>query len=407
MLLKLAIRNLFRNRRRSLVTMLAIMAGFASVNLFGGYIANVFAGLQRQAIQGENLGHLTVARSGYFEQGNISQEDYILNGDEINRIVGLLGGMGSMEFVSPRLSLSGLISDGELSTIFIGDALVRTDLRRIRKDFRPERGGFLAEENSLGIVVAQNLAEALALEPGSTAVLFSSTLTGQANAYDVDIIDTYDTGNAATNDKSIILPLELARNLLATDGAESLTVVLKDTMATEAVRKELEVLFAEQGLMLEVRTWEQLSSFYRQVRNLFNMIFSFIFSIVLIIVVMSIINTMSMVVVERTREIGTLRSLGMQRGRVLQLFSLEGFMIAVAGCSIGLLVTFGMGALVNAAEFTYTPPNSSSPVRLLVDFKPTLILGSLAALSAFAIASSILPARRAARSGITDSLRHV
>ncbi len=407
MLVKLALRNLFRNRRRSVVTILAIMAGFAAVNLFGGYIANVFAGLQRQAIQGEKLGHLTIARNGYFEQGNISQEDYVLTGEEVTQIYKLLADNPRIEFISQRLTLSGLISDGEYSTIFIGDAIVRSDLLRLRKDFKPERGGFLDESNAIGIAVAENLADALSLEKGSNAVLFSSTLSGQANAYDVDIVDIYDTGNAATNDKAIILPLELARNLLATDGAESLTVVLTDAGLTESTKQMLNQRFAQAGLKLEVKSWQELSSFYRQVKNLFNMIFSFIFTIVLVIVVMSIVNTMSMVVVERTREIGTLRAIGMQKERVMALFSLEGLLISIVGCLLGLVVTTAVGTAVNIAEFTYTPPNSSSSVRLLINFEAPLIIGSLAALTLFSVVSSMLPARRASKADITEALRHV
>jgi putative ABC transport system permease protein len=407
MLLKLALRNLFRNRRRSIITILAITSGFASINLFGGYISNVFGGLQRQAIQGENLGHLTIARTGYFEHGGISQEDFVLSSYELDKIKALLNDIPEIELASPRLSLNGLISNGELSTIFIGNAIVHTDLKRIRKDFRPERAGFLDESNPNGVVVAKNLADALNIKKGGTAVLFASTLSGQANAYDVDIVDVFDTGNAATNDKAIILSMDLARNLLNTQGADRLTIVLKNAAETKAVQKKLTMLFEKNNISLEVRSWEQLSSFYRQVKSLFNMIFSFIFSIVLIIVVMSIVNTMSMIVVERTREIGTLRSLGMQKSRVLSLFSLEGFLIGLAACLLGLVVTFVVGSLVNLAEFSYIPPNSSSPVRLLINFEPTLILISLIALSLFAVISSIIPARNAAKACITNSLRHV
>ncbi|MCH9692279.1 MAG: FtsX-like permease family protein [Gammaproteobacteria bacterium] len=400
-------RNLTRNRSRSLAIILAISAGFAAINLFGGYIANVFSGLQRQAIEGEKLGHLTIARSGYFERGGINQEDFILSTEEISRITTLVMQFAEVELVSPRLSLSGLISDGDLSTIFIGDALVRTDLQHIRKEIRPQRGGFLQPGNPFGISVSKNLAQALALEPGSSAVLFTSTLAGQANAYDVDIIDIYDTGTAATNDKAILLSLELARNLLTTEGAERLTVVLNSAAVTEMVKVRMKNLFAEQGLDLEVRTWESLSAFYQQVKNLFNLIFSFIFSIVLVIVVMSIMNTMSMVVIERTREIGTLRSLGMQRWRVLGMFSLEGLLIALVGCALGLLIVLSVGSVVNIGGLSYTPPSASSPVRLLVDFKPLLLFGSMTMLSVFAIVSSFIPARRAANTDITNALRHV
>jgi len=245
------------------------------------------------------------------------------------------------------------------------------------------------------------------MEKGSTGVLFTSTLTGQANAFDVDVVDIYDTGNASTNDKAIILPLQLARDLLQTEGAQRLTVMLKDGSQAKVVQQQLIQLFAEQGLNYEVKNWEELSAFYGQVKGLFNMIFSFIFAIVSVIVIMSIINTMSMIIVERTREIGTLRSLGMQKIDVLSLFSIEGLLIGICGCVVGLLITLLVGVSINASGFSYIPPNSSSPVLLLVNFESPIILGTLIALSLFTVLSSLVPARRAAESEITDALRHI
>jgi putative ABC transport system permease protein len=407
MLMTLAFRNLSRNRRRTIATVLAIALGFMSVALFGGYITNVYSGLSRQAIQGEKLGHLTIAKPGYFSLGNINQENYIFTSGDQAKIRATIGSMEGVELISPRLSISGLVSNGEQSTIFIGDGIVRNDLRRIRKDFRPESGGFLDEKNPVGVALSRNLAKALELQKGETGVLFVSTLSGQANALDFDVVDVYDTGNAATNDKAVILPFDMAQTLLDTQGAERITVVLSDESKTAAVREKIIESLGKAGLNVEIKTWEELSSFYRQVRNLFNMIFSFIFSIVLVIVIMSIINTMSMVVMERTREIGTLRSIGMQRGSLVRLFAFEGFLLGLIGCAAGLALTIAIGSALNAAEFTYTPPNSSSQVRLLIDFEPRIIAVALVALCLFSIASSFVPARKSAHANITEALRYV
>jgi len=137
------------------------------------------------------------------------------------------------------------------------------------------------------------------------------------------------------------------------------------------------------------------------------MIFSFIFAIVVIIAFMSIVNTMSMVVIERTREIGTLRSIGMQRPAVMWLFSFEGLLLALVGCALGLVILFGVGGLINMSGLTYVPPNSSTPVRLLVNFPPAVIFAALGAVILFTVLASIAPARRAANASISESLRHV
>lgn len=407
MLLTMAWRNLRRNGRRSLVTILAICFGFAAITLFGGYIANVFEGLKRQAIEGETLGHLTVAKKDYFEIGMTNPEDFVFTGEEVTAMTELLAKDPDIALVSPRLSLRGLASNGRTSVIFIGDAIVRTDYGKIRKDFRPERGGMLDTADAYGIVVAENLAKALDLEKGDGIILFASTIDGQANALDFNIVDMYNTGNAATNDKAVIVPFESASRLLDTTGAERLTLMFKDGVDIEAKQEAIAALLQNAGYVVDVRSWEQLSAFYKQVRNLFTMIFSFIFSIVVIIAFMSIVNTMSMVVIERTREIGTLRSIGMHRFAVMRLFSLEGLLLALAGCAFGLLILFGVGGAINLAGMTYVPPNSSTPVLLLVNFPAAIISIALAAIVLCTVLASIAPARRAARASISESLRHV
>lgn len=405
MLLKMAWRNLSRNRRRSLVTIVAIAFGVASVTLFGGYVANVYSGLARQAIHGEKLGHLTVAKQGYFEFGEVDQEGYIFSADEVERVRALLADDPTVTLISPRLSARGLASNGRISTIFIGDAVAAADLSTIRADYALESGE-LDPDNPYAVAIAENLAKALELREGDAGVIFGATIDGQANAIDFEVADVYNTGNAATNDKFILLSLDIARQLLDTQGAERLTVLLTDQDLTDAKRGEIEAALNAAGLGVEVRTWHELSSFYEQVRRLFNMIFSFIFSIVVIVALMSVVNTMSMVVVERTKEIGTLRALGMQRAKVARMFSYEGMLLALLGAAFGLALLFVIGGGVNVADLSYTPPNSSTRVPLKVDFPIAVIVASVIAVVVCAVAASILPARRAARSVISDSLHH-
>jgi putative ABC transport system permease protein len=137
------------------------------------------------------------------------------------------------------------------------------------------------------------------------------------------------------------------------------------------------------------------------------MIFLFIFIIVFVIVVMGIINTMSMSVMERTREIGTLRALGMQRLGIMRLFSTEGMLLAVLGCAVGLLLTLLVAVPINVADISYMPPNASAPVPLQIKLEAAGIVSTLVFLVAVAALSALLPARRAARMQIVDALGHI
>ena len=408
MLIQLALRNLSRNRRRSIVTVGAIAAGFTAVCLFGGYVANTFRGLQNSSIYGEGLGHLTIAKRGYFEEGHMRVQDFVFSGAELARLKATLANYPPIVLVAPRFSLSGLVSNGSDSTIFIADAIGQAEQKILRgPDIDRNRSGLLPEDDPYGITMASDLARSLNLSEGDSTVLFTSTLTGQANAFDVVVKSVVNTGNVATNDKFITVSLNLAQDLLDSNGAEKITLLLDDIVKTPFVRDRLLADLNSSGFELDIRTWDQLSVFYQQVRAMFSLIFLFIFLIVVTIVIMNIINTMSMTVVERTREIGTLRALGMQRWTIRRLFSLEGFFLALLGCGLGTLLATGIATAVNLADVTYTPPGNSTPTQLTVNVVPLLMLVSLVILTGLATLFSLLPARRAAKLVITDALGHI
>lgn len=408
--LGMAFLNIMRNKRRSLVTLMAIAVGFAAVSVFYGYADNTYNGLRNSAIRGEGLGHLTLFKQGWQEHGRMNPQDYLLSGEEIARIRGLVEELNAVVLATPQLYISGLVTNGSQSTIFLASGVEPDADRTIKGDFalfRPVYGETLNAERPYAGEVAEDLAALLQLEPGSDGVIMASTLDGQMNALNLHVAGTYDTGTQATNDKYIRLPFSYAQELYDTDKADRIVVLLDDWSKTEQYRGELQQLLSEQGIDIEIMSWNERSQFYTKVKNLFDMIFSFIFTIVLIIVVMSVANTMGMAVIERTREIGTLRALGLKQRGVSFLFALEGAMMGGLGCLLGAGMTTTVWFLVDLAAPTYTPPSSSSPVPLVVNLLPQEMLLLTLLLMVLSLLAAILPARRAARRNVVEALGHV
>jgi putative ABC transport system permease protein len=255
--------------------------------------------------------------------------------------------------------------------------------------------------------MARDLAKHLSLGPGHDGVVMASTLDGQMNAMDIQVSGVYDSGSDATNDKIMRVPFDLARALYDTDRADRIVVLLEDWRETEGARIRLQQKLMDSGTPCDIRTWNELSLFYGKVKGMFDMIFLFLFSIVLIIVVMSTINTMGMAVLERTREIGTLRALGLKRRGVTLLFALEGALLGLLGCLSGVALNVLLWALIRALEPSYIPPGVSTPVPLIVNLVPEA-MGILGGFLVFcSLAAAILPARRAAGQNVVDALGHV
>jgi putative ABC transport system permease protein len=412
MWLTISLRNIVKNGRRSLMTVLAIALGYAAINLFQGYVHSTYEGLTNAAIHGEGLGHITMFKKGYLEQGKLHPEKYQFNRDEVDRILQIVREESDVLLVTPRLSVAGILSNGRNSTIFIAEGLVPAADKEIRGDltrYTAFQGSYLDDRERAGVVIGSELATMLDLNVGSDAVIISNTYSGMANALDAKVVGIYNTGNTATNDKMLLMTFFHAQDLIDFSGAERLVVLLKDGQNGKAMVSAVDRLkhvLDDAGFSVEMRTWNELSVFYKQVKNLFDMIFLFIFIIVLVIVVMSVVNTMSMSVMERTREIGTMRALGLKRYGVTFLFATEGALLGFLGSTVGFIIFFAVYGVITAMHPTYLPPGSSNPVPLRVDLVWPVLVRSVLSLSVLALIAAYVPARRSAKMTIVDALGH-
>ena len=149
--------------------------------------------------------------------------------------------------------------------------------------------------------------------------------------------------------------------------------------------------------------------FFTQVVAMFGTIFIFMAVLIGSIVLFTVGNTMTMAVVERTTEIGTLRAIGLRRGGIRRLFVAEGLLLGLIGALAGVVAALGLAWLVNHSGLTWTPPGQANPIPLTVRVwgEAALILGTATGLVAVAGISAWWPARRAARKNIVEALRHV
>lgn len=408
--MKIALRNTLKNKRRSFVTLLAIAMGFAAVSLFRGYTDNTYAGLRQAAIRGEGLGHLTIFKQGWLEKGKIEPDQYMFTQEEIQEIIEVVQEDDDVILATPQIHVSGLVSDGRISTIFLAKGIVASDDKIIKGDGAESmlvEGNLLSEKKHYGVEMAKDLAKQLDMKSGSDGVVMATTLDGQMNAMDIQVTGVYDTGTEATNDKYMRFLLPFAQSLYDTENVDQIVALLDDWKKTQMVRTRLFSRLSEVGLQCEIKTWNELSSFYRQVKNMFDMIFLFIYIIVMIIVVMSVVNTMGTAIIERTREIGTLRALGMKRRSVSLLFAIEGAMLGFVGSILGVILNVTAWAIIRAIKPTYIPPGVSMPIPLIVNLVPQFMFTLMVFLTLLSLMAAILPARRAARQNVVDALGHI
>ena len=216
--IKLALRNLFRNYRRSLFTILAICLGFAAVNVLGGFTAYIFTNLQDSFIYLQANGHLTVFKSGFLKEGKLDPTRYVLDETEANLIEEIARRHSEVLVVTPQLNISGLLSNGRVSTIFLAAGRVPSDVRIITSHARGMldslqqfTGKQLEDDVIYGVGLSRGLAEQFGFDIGSNPIAMASTVSGQVNALDTQVFQLFDSPNEALDDKLMLVPLKFAQ----------------------------------------------------------------------------------------------------------------------------------------------------------------------------------------------------
>ena len=408
--IKLAFRNIRRNKRRSFITIFAISVGFASISLYHGFIHNAYDGLRIIAIRGEGLGNLRINKAGWKAKGKLEPEKYMFSREETQKIIRLVDEEEGVILSTPQIPVMGLVTNGSISATFLAQGVVPKDDKIIKgkwAEYLPVEGQTLCEEKPYGVEIAHDLGTDLNLTPGKDGVVMAQTLNGQMNAMDIQINGIYDTGNDFSNDKFMRFNFSFAQSLLDTQSAERIVVLLKEWQETERMRDLLLKKLKNAGIDCEIRTWKELSLSFSKQKAFLDTMFMFLFSIVIVIVVTTTINTMGMAILERTREIGTLRALGLKFKGVSILFALEGAALGFFGSIVGIILHTCVWAIIKVYPPHYTPPGFSMPVAMMVDMVPSMLVFLLLSLVLLSTFAAIIPARKAARKNIVDALGHI
>lgn len=410
----LAIRNLFRNGRRSFFTILAISLGFAAVNALGGFTDYIFTNLKNAYIYNQANGHLSIFKQGFLHEGKLNPTEYLLDEKDVSVIQAVLHNHPEVIVASPQLHISGLLSNGQVSTIFIAAGRVPSEVRTINSYARGRMSNIklftgkpLEDDLAYGVGLSKGLAEQLKFELDATAVAMAPTVSGQINALDAQVLQVFNSPVEALEDKLMLVPLKFAQSLYDTSGIDRLIVLLQNDMQTEPMQALLAQELAARGLKLDIKTWNELSPFYTKVKQMFDVIFMVTFLIVFAIVVMSVINTVGMAIMERTREIGTLRALGLKRRGVIGLFAIESMLLGLFGSLLGMILTLSIWWGIKIMEPTWIPPQISSRIPLEIYLVPNYMLYSILLLVVLSLIAACLPARKAARMEIVGALGHV
>jgi len=405
--LLLAFRNVFRNRRRTLMTLLMVGGGVAGLLLAGGYFAFMGRGLREDTIR-NGLGHIQIFTAEHFQRDEIHVLDTGI--DNWPQTAASVSSLAHVRGVAPRIEFYGMLSNGSKSSVFMGSAV--DPLAETSLGFTPHltSGRNLSGEpgGDVEALIGTGLAKSMNVKVGDGLTLLAVTTDGALNGVDVRIVGVVSNGVAELDARYLRITLASAQRLLQSDRVTNLVVGLDSTEKTDLVAAQLVPRLHGLPQPMVLKKWIDLAAYYKQVRTMFDGIFLFMGVIVFFMVLMSSVNTLLMAMFERTREIGTMLAMGTPRAWIIALFMVEATLLGILGAAFGLAVGNLLGMLLNAAGLHLPPPPGytvSVPFRVL--HVPTLMIGSSILVIVSLAAASILPAVRASRLQIAEALAHV
>jgi putative ABC transport system permease protein len=437
-LFRIAFKNSLKNWRRSLAAIISVSAGFLSLVIFQGYMIEVDRMYLASFTHRAMYGHLLIENPDlHTTEGHSEPEKFFLSKDQQTAIENFFSKNKNQIVARVRfLPLSGMIANGKNSFIFLAmgydvqegavvrgpewewDALYGVPLQKAVDEAGIQLGqelGFLV--GCLPVNKQKNLVHYNGIQPGDRPFtcendmvqLTTTTDSGQLNALDLKIVSLIDGGYRDIDQRWIKMPLPVAQTLLNTDKIRFTSVLLKDDEDVIDFRDRFNDEFKSMGMNIKASKWidHPVGALYRQTQSLLGVFQAFIVIIILTIAGLSVLNTMIKNVKERTREIGTLRSIGFSGNQVKFIFSLEAVYLALMGVVVGILTTLCLTVAVNAAGIRYRAGFLSEPIEFRISVDGGAYFLCLCLLLGLSVITGYLACRATVGSTVAENLAHV
>lgn len=408
MLVKLAFRNIWRNKRRTIVTMISMAFGLALAIFFVSWGAGVYAKLIDQAVRLQ-AGHVTLEHRLFRDAPAIDL--YVEKSSEIIEALSL---WPEVEEVKPIIMGQGMIKSGAGS---LGAAVMGV-LPSAESAASPLvksiiKGDYLADSDGALAVVGSKLAAKLNLGVGKKFVIATNDVSGNLTEELCRVKAIFETKSDEMDTYVIQVPAGFARSLfkMPEDSATQLGVILKKAKFQKQVKKRIASTWPE--TRAAARAWQEVmpevASYIRMDRSS-NWIFQ---AILLFLVLFTIFNTVSMSVLERRREFAILMAIGTRPGQLASVVFLESAFLGALGCLSGIVLGGIIAFIFNVVgidlawfvEGGISISGFAVSTRIFTMVTPGILFVPAALVFAATLLVSIFPMRRAIKIAIADYLR--
>jgi putative ABC transport system permease protein len=409
-LFKIAIRNLFRYKRRTLLTASLITIGVVFVLGFIS-VAGSFKNMMVAQITDSSLGHLQVHRRGYMAAVESLPLDMNLRPQPYQKLENILKAQPEIEAYSPRIRFGGMFST------FVQTTSIRLNGVYPDKEFKTVpllTSRITKGEKHLNkgeILVPELLSMGMGVKPGDTVVVITTNKDGSVNGKQFKVSGILESAQGPGGRDGYV-NFEDAMELLRMQELEvsEVAIRVKDFSSEPVFVKKLEGLLGKEvnqkgQPIYDIHSWEKLTPFYNIVQMI-DLLSIFIKIMMVAVVLISIMNVMIMAVYERVREIGTIAAIGTLPGKILSMFVTEGFCLGAIGVVIGNIIGLGIILALNLYGVSFDFGRQKGLI-LHATIAPLDVLIVSAIVVIVSVLASLQPAFKASRMEPIKALRHV
>ncbi len=404
--LKLAWRNVWRHRRRTLIVMLAIGLGLALMMVYDGFVGGFNQAIYGNAVRvlGANI---QVHAPGY---GAAAGQKPLLAVENAAAVMQAAQAQPQVQAAMPRINTTGLASsrEGAFAVSIIGIAPDK-ELPVSMIASHISDGRYLSLNDQDVVLIGKGLADAMNVTVGDKITLVGRATHEQMRKRAMTIGGIYDLGLPDIEKRSVLMSLSEAQSLYGLDGPTEIAILL------HRIGEESQVIDAIKPAIGndETETWATLFPELEVALNRKGGIMDVFGVIIMIIAGIGILNLLLMAVFERTREIGLMGALGMKPRQISWTFVLEGAIMGLLGVALGLLLGITINGLLGRVGFDVSSFSGMTDYMALIEGNvyPTLGLDKFVqraiTVLVVAVLASLYPAREAAHSEPARALHFV
>ncbi len=401
--LRIALRNVFRNRRRTAFSLAVIVVGTVVFLFLLGFLGGTLRSTERSLSC--ETGAVQIADPRLFDNRAAGYE-YLIAPGMRDDVAALVLRMPGVTGVTWQLSFAGLAGDEGGSTLILGRGVISCGCGE-EYGCIATSGEALPGDASRDVILGRKLASRLGVGVGDRVNIATGTASGTFNAATVSVIGELAYSPETVEEQLGLFPLGFVQRLLKTDGVERILVRVADLDSADALAKDLTRRLEEAGIPLVARTWKDLNPSYESLSTFYAAFSGLAGIAVFALVFFSVIEVLTLAFLERTREVGTIRAFGATRWRVFRTFLLEGALIGALGGALGVFVGIAAAFGFNAAGVAWTPPGAATPQPIHLEVRATTILAPLVTALVATWASALYPAWKNSRLRIVQALQSV